>query len=123
MKQYSIEGIATIQMNRFHFESGLPAEESVVEPRDLRGRLLVHENADVEFRENPKGIVLPPCLLPIGEGEGWKLKRSTQNYIIQLKVPIGESRSDSQRRIDRMLPEALGEMTLDREELYEEMVA
>ena len=48
------------------------------------------------------------------------MKRTTRHYIIQLKVPVVEHRTTTEQRLVELLPVVLGEITLDRRELFDE---
>lgn len=113
---YSIEGIATISKGSFRFDSGLPSDEPAVKAQNLLGRLHISENASVTFCRKGVCANLPPDIVPVGEGDGYKIKRTTQHYLIQLKVPIGETRAEMEQRILRLLPLLLGDITIDRME-------
>lgn len=118
-----IEGIATISKGMFRFDSGLPSDEPAVEPQNLLGRLQIAANASADFHQDGRITNLPPDISTVADGDGYKIKRTTQNYIIQLKVPIAESRAETEERLRQMLAEVMGEITLDRRELFDRMVA
>ena len=120
---FQIEGIATISKGMFRFDSGLPSDEPAVEPQNLLGRLHIAANASADFRLDGRTTNLPPDVRTVTDGDGYKIKRTTQNYLIQLKVPITESRSVTEERLRQMLAEVMGEITLDRHELYDCLVA
>ena len=115
---YQVEGIATISKGMFRFDSGLPSDEPCVEPQNLLGRLIIGQNASVNFRLDGRATNLPPDITTVSEGDGYKVKRTTQNYIIQLKLPIYESRAEMEQHIKRLLPIILGDITIDRTEGY-----
>ncbi len=118
METVKIEGIATITEKGFSFDSGMPSNEPVLKKAlRMHGTLKVKENASAEFLDNGR-VYLPPEINYIAEGVDYKLKRTTRHYIIQMKVPVVESRSESQERIDGMVAEVMGEITLDRRELF-----
>ena len=117
MEQIKIEGIATISEKGFHFDSGMPSNEPVLdEAMKLHGTLKVAENACVDFVDNGR-VYLPPEIHRVCEGEGYKVKRTSRHYIIQMKVPVVESRKDSEERINNVVPVIMGDITLDRKEL------
>ncbi len=112
-----IEGIATITEKGFHFDSGMPSNEPVLdEAMKLHGTLKVSENACVDFVDNGR-VYLPPEVHRVCDGEDYKVKRTSRHYIIQMKVPVVESRKASQERLEAILPEIMGEITLDRNEM------
>lgn len=113
-----IEGIATISKGMFRFDSGLPSDEPAVEPQNLLGRLIISQNASADFRLDGRITNLPPDITTVADGDGYKIKRTTRNYIIQLKVPIEESRAEMEERIKQLLPIILGDITIDRTEGY-----
>ena len=117
MQQIKIEGIATISDKGFCFDSGMPSDEPVLdEALKLHGTLKVSENACVEFRDNGR-IYLPPEVHRISEGQDYKVKRTSRHYIIQVKVPVVESRKATEERINDIIPTIVGDITLDRKEL------
>ena len=118
-----IEGIATISKGVFRFDSGLPSDEPAVDPQMLLGHLRVAPNACVDFRMDGRTTNLPPDIQSVADGDGYKIKRTTQNYLIQLKVPIDESRQQTEHRLHQMLAEVMGEITIDRRELHEALAA
>lgn len=118
-----IEGIATISKGMFRFDSGLPSDEPAVEPQNLLGRLYIAANASADFQQDGRVTNLPPDISAVADGDGYKIKRTTQNYIIRLKLPIAESRAETEKRLRQMLAEVMGEITLDRRELFDCMVA
>ena len=118
-----IEGIATISKGMFRFDSGLPSDEPAVDPQMLLGHLRVAPNACVDFRMDGRTTNLPPDIQSVADGDGYKIKRTTQNYIIQLKVPIAESRAEMEQHIKRLLPIILGDITMDRREILEPFAA
>jgi len=120
---FTIEGIATISKGSFRFDSGLPSDEPAVEAQTILGKLRISENACADFRQDGRTTNLPPDITSVGDGDGYKIKRTTQNYIIQVKVPVVESRADTEARLRALLPVVMGDITLDRKEMYEMMVA
>lgn len=116
MKQ--IEGLAIIaEDGGFRFDSGLPSNEPVLEkPMKMRGVLSVSQNACVEFLPNTR-VVLPPEMHHVARGLNYNLKRSSRNYILQIKLPIVQSRVVSQETIENITHVAMGDITLDRKEL------
>jgi len=115
-----IEGIATITEQGFHFDSGMPSNEPVLdEAMNLHGTLKVSANACVDFVDNGR-IYLPPEIHRVCEGEGYKVKRTSRHYIIQLKVPVVERRAESEQRLNDIIPVVMGEITLDRKEIMGE---
>ena len=117
-----IKGIATITEKGFHFDSGMPSGEPVLdEARRFHGTLRISENACVEFVDNGR-VYLPPEVHRVASGDCFKVRRTTRHYIIQLKLPLAENRRVSEERIIGVLPIVLGEITLDRRELFEDVI-
>ena len=117
MKTVKLEGVATITSKGFNFDSGLPGNEKVVEKQfSMRGKMRVRQNGCVEFVKN-EAAALPPHLDVVVHGVNYLVRRSTRNYIIQVKVPVVENRKDSEDTITNLIPKLLGEITLDRQEL------
>lgn len=112
----SIKGNALIAENKFKF---IPTEEVFyTEPQNLRGNLIINEDASAEFKMDGRCAAVPPTMVPITAGNGCKVKRSSRNYIIQIKVPIFESRAETQERLEEMIPRIVGDITVDRKELF-----
>lgn len=119
MERIKIEGIATISEKGFHFDSGMPSDEPILDSAiRLHGTLKVRENACVDFVGNGR-IYLPPEIHPICQGEGYRVKRTSRHYIIQLKVPVVEKRADTWQRLADIMPRVMGEITLDRKEVLD----
>ncbi len=119
MRQFEIEGIATFTERGFSFESGMPTNEPVLdEAMKLHGTLKVERNACVVFVDNRR-VYLPPEMHSICEGEGYRVKRTSRHYIIQMKVPVVESRKASEQRVWEMVPRVMGGITLDRKEILD----
>ncbi len=119
MDEIRIEGIATISEKGFCFDSGLPSNETVISAAmKLRGTLNIRENACAAFTGNQR-IYLPPQVLPVGQGEDYHVKRTSRHYILQVKLPIVERRAQSQQRLERVVAQAMGQITLDRKEVLD----
>lgn len=119
----AVPGAALVGPHHFAFRPIDDTHDELITPRIMKGKMTVHGNGNVEFVENSRlADAKNPLMLPISEDnlEGWKLKRSTQNYIMQIKLPIGLTRQEMQRRIQRMMPQILGEITVDQQELLGE---
>lgn len=116
MEKIQIEGIATINEKGFHFDSGLPSNELVLdEALKMHGTLKVSKNACVDF-QNSDRIYLPPEIHRVSDGEEYRVKRTSRHYLIQIKVPVVESRKVSEERINNILPVIIGDITFDRRE-------
>ncbi len=112
-----IEGIATISEKGFHFDSGMPSNEPVLnEEIRMHGTLKVAQNACVDFEDSNR-VYLPPVINRICDGENYHVKRTSRHYIIQIKLPVLEKRQESEDRIEGIMPLVMGEITLDRKEL------
>lgn len=116
MKQ--IEGLAKFtEDGGFCFDSGLPSNEPVLEkPMKMRGVLSVSQNACAEFLPNSR-VVLPPEMHHVSRGLNYHVKRSSRNYILQVKLPIVQSRAVSQETLENIAVVALGDITIDRKEI------
>lgn len=112
-----IEGIATIGKRSFRFDSGLPSSEPILEhEQKLHGQMHVHQNGDAEFLDNGR-VYLPPIINEIARGDNYLLRRTTRHYILQVKVPVVESRQETEAKLASINSEVLGEIALDRKEL------
>lgn len=118
-----IEGIASISEHSFTFDSGLPTDEFVTEVQILKGVMHIHANASADFEGTSPRDVLPPEMTSVAKTEDYIIRRSTRNYIIQLKVPIVQSRRVTEKYLEGLVPEVMGEITMDRAELFEDLVA
>jgi len=117
MKTIQIEGIATIGKRTFRFDSGLPKNEPVLEEgQKLHGTIDIQPNACVEWHDNGR-VYLPPVITEIARGENYTVRRTTRHYVIQVKVPVVESRQESEEKLGAVVTEALGEITMDRQEV------
>lgn len=121
MNKLIIPGVASLSENgQLHFESGCPSDSHIVSGTvRRRGTLEVHPDASVDFQPERPHICLPPQVDIIARGEGYHVKRTTRNYIIQVKMPIVESRRETEKKICGMLPEIIGSITLDRREILQ----
>ncbi len=117
MQTIQIEGLATISNHGFHFDSGLPSNEPIVdEARKMHGTMKISTNACADFEASDR-VILPPQIHQVSQGEGYNIKRTSRHYLLQIKVPVLESRLDTNLRIKRIIPCALGDITLDRQEV------
>lgn len=115
MNKIKLPGFSTISSNgQFHFESGYPSHSHIIMPARIKGVLDVHPNACADFTPTTGRIYLPPIVNTISEGENYHVKRTTRNYIIQVKVPICETRRETEKRLKGILPQIIGEITIDR---------
>ena len=113
----TIEGIATITEKGFHFDSGMPSNEPVLDkPVRMHGTLSINNNASVDFTRRDR-IYLPPEVHRIAQGEDYNVRRTSRHYIIQVKVPVVENRKTSEDRLNTIVPIVMGEITLDRKEV------
>ena len=115
-----IVGVATISDKVFYFDSNLPDDCQVLPvEKKMQGCICISTNACARFTERCR-VVLPPEINHVAQGEGYRVKRTTRHYIIQLKVPVVEHRATTEQRLVELLPVLLGEITLDRKELFDE---
>ena len=85
----------------------------------MQGCIFISTNACVLFALRCR-VVLPPEINNVAQGDGYKVKRTTRHYIIQLKVPVVEHRTTTEQRLEELLRVVLCEITLDRRELFDE---
>lgn len=123
MDKIQIEGVATIAKGSFRFESGQPSDEPVVDAQLLKGRLAIKADGSAVFRRDGRCTNIPPDINTVVDSEDYKVKRTTRHYIVQIKLPIVESRAMTEERLQALLPEILGEITLDRKDMYGVMAA
>lgn len=116
-KEFQIEGLATFTPDGFRFDSGMPSDEPILEQEvNLQGSLRVSRNACVEFKKCTQ-VFLPPQMDHVARGKDYLVRRSSRHYIIQIKVPVVENRSQSEEKLQRLIPLLMGEITLDRNEV------
>lgn len=117
IKMIKIEGIATISKNGFKFDSGLPSDEPLLQSKTkLHGKLEIEQNGSVRFVDNGR-IYMPPVVNKIAQGEGYKIRRTSKNYIISVKLPIVEKITETQNKLTEMIPQIVDGITKDRKEL------
>lgn len=116
METIKIEGIATFSKNGFSFNSGLPSEETLVTEQNMRGTMKVSKNGCAEFK-NRNYVYLPPLVTRISDGENYKIKRTSRHYIIQIKVPVVECRTETETTMQGIVSKVVGEIISDRKEL------
>lgn len=115
MNRIQIPGFSTINSNgQFHFESGYPSGSHIMAPVRQRGVLDIRSNACADFIPDPPRVYLPPFVASIAQGDGYHIKRTSRNYIIQVKVPVCESRRETTKRLKGIMAEVVGEITMDR---------
>lgn len=116
-KTIRIEGIASISKRGFSFDSGIPSNEPILDyEQKLHGQMLIRQNGSAEFVDNGR-VYLPPHINEIARGENYTLRRTTRHYILQVKVPVVESRAESEQKFGELMPLVMNEITLDRKEL------
>jgi len=120
MKQTLIlDGTSSLNSNgQFHFESGYPSNYPLVLPKRQRGVLVTHQNACVDFVPDRERVYLPPVVNKIAQGEGYYIKRTSRNYLINVKLPIVMNRRETEKALRGMINEIVGEITLDRRCLF-----
>lgn len=122
MQKISVEGIATITERGFHFDSGVPSDEPLLDaPLKLRGVMNVSTNGCADLTNRGR-VILPPVVDKVAEGDGYRIKRTSRNYIIQLKVPIVEPRTTTENTLKNLVPVIMGDITLDRREVLGEAI-
>lgn len=119
MKTIKIEGIATIGNRTFSFDSGLPGGEPVLNAeQSLHGRMILKRNGSAQFQDNGR-IFLPPQWHDVCSGNNYYVKRTSRHYIIQIKVPVVQKRTETQDTLDSIIPAVMGDITLDRKEVLD----
>ena len=116
-EQIRIEGIATISKRGFSFDSGIPSNEPILDhEQKLHGQMHIRQNGSAEFVDNGR-VYLPPIINEIARGENYLLRRTTRHYILQVKVPVVESRQLTEEKFAAVQAQVMGEITLDRKEV------
>lgn len=122
MQKVLIEGIASITERGFHFDSGMPSDEPVLNaPINLHGTMRVSRNGCADLTDDGR-VFLPPEIHKVAHGDGYHIKRTSRNYIIQLKVPVVEKRTVTEENLKNLVPLIMGDLTLDRREILGEAI-
>ena len=116
---FAVEGMGIITPGNFKFDSGFPADEEITVEQNLKGKLRIAVNGSAEFTPDNRCNNLPPIINKVAEGDGYSVRRTSKNYIIQVKLPILKSRADSEAKLDYIRREIMPAITLDRKELLE----
>ena len=93
MQQKKLEGIATIcEDGGFSFDSGLPASEPVLEfeVKPHHGLMMVAKNGSATFDPENK-VCTPPVMDEVLRDKNLIVRRTTRNFVVQMKFPIIEA--------------------------------
>lgn len=113
-----IEGLGIFTQNGFSFDSGLPSDEPVVNEKKLRGTLKVETNGNVEFRKSTRAIKAPD-VTKVAEGQDYKIRRTSLNYVITLKVPVVEKRVATSKKLKEVIPLIINDISKNRKEILD----
>lgn len=117
-KTTKIEGLATFSNNGFSFDSGLPSDEPVVSEQKLKGTLNIASNGNVEFinkTRNFKG----PDVSKVAETQDYKIRRTSLNYVISLRVPVVEKRVATSKKLKEVIPLIINDISKNRKEILD----
>lgn len=117
-KLTKIEGLGIFTTNGFNFDSGLPADEPVLNEQKLKGTLQIKQNGNVEFFPNSRTIKAPD-VAKVAETQDYKIRRTSLNYVISLRVPIIEKRKASEKRLKEIVPAIVNDISKNRKEILD----
>lgn len=117
-KTTKIEGLGTFTQNGFSFDSGLPSDEPLVDGMKLRGTLKVESNGNVEFINKTRNIK-GPDVAKVAETQDYKIRRTSLNYVISIKVPVIEKRKASEKRLKEIVPAIVNDIQTNRKEILD----
>ena len=117
---YIVEGVAHISDGQyFLFDSGFCDCEEIVKEQCMKGKMHISKNGCAEFKQDKRCNNQPPIIDKVCDGDGYSVRRTSKNYIIQVKLPILKSRADTEAKLDYIRREIMPAITLDRKELLE----
>ena len=96
--------------------------ELLEQEHSVRGVSHVDKMGNLVFEPDNTRMPTPPLMLLVATGKNYRVRRSSQNYIVSLKLPIMQSRAESEELHRAVWAEALGEITLDRKVIADSMV-
>lgn len=113
-----IEGLGIFTQSGFNFDSGLPVDEPVVDGMKLRGTLKIANNGNVEFIKSTREIKAPD-VAKVAEGQDYKIRRTSLNYVITLKVPVVEKRVATSKKLKEVIPLIINDISKNRKEILD----
>ncbi|MBR6898989.1 MAG: hypothetical protein IKN29_01695, partial [Bacteroidales bacterium] len=96
--------------------------ELLEQEQSVRGVSHVDKMGNMTFEPDNPRVPTPPMMLLVASGKNYRVRRSSQNYIVSLKLPIVQSRAESEELHQAAWAEAMGEITLDRKVIADTMV-
>lgn len=123
MSKIVVEGKMTYEGMSHSFEAKENGNVELLEQEhNVRGVSRVDRMGNMVFEPDNPRVPTPPLMLLVAAGKNFRVRRSSQNYIVSLKLPIVQSRAESERLHHEVWAEALGEITLDRKAIADTMV-
>lgn len=121
MSKIVVEGKMTYEGMSHSFESNGNVE-LLEQEHSVRGVSHVDKMGNMTFEPDNPRVPTPPLMLLVASGKNYRVRRSSQNYIVSLKLPIVQSRTESEKMHREAWAEAMGEITLDRKAIADTMV-
>lgn len=113
-----IEGLGTFTQSGFNFDSGLPVDEPVVNEKKLKGTLKIEPNGNVEFINKTRTIKAPD-VAKVAETQDYKIRRTSLNYVISLRVPVVEKRVATSKKLKEVIPLIINDISKNRKEILD----
>ena len=121
MSKIVVEGKMTYEGMSHSFESNGNVE-LLEQEHSVRGVSHVDKMGNMAFEPDNPRVPTPPLMLLVASGKNYRVRRSSQNYIVSLKLPIVQSRTESEKLHREAWADAMGEITLDRKAIADTMV-
>ena len=122
MSKIVVEGKMTYEGLSHSFEAKNGNVELLEQEQSVRGVSHVDKMGNMVFEPDSTRMPTPPLMLLVATGKNYRVRRSSQNYIVSLKLPIVQSREESENLHRVAWAEAMGEITLDRKVIADSMV-
>lgn len=123
MEKIVINGKMTYEGMSHSFEAeGNGNKELLEQELSVRGVSQVDKMGNMVFEPDNPRVATPPTMPLVAVGKNFRVRRSSQNYIVSLKLPIVQSREESERLHREVWADALGEITLDRKQIADAMI-
>ena len=118
-----IEGVGVIYDDgRFEFDSGLPLLEPVLEfeVKPHRGVMSVVKNGCAAFEPLGKPVALPPVMDLVLRDKNLIVRRTSRNFVVQMKFPIIEAGEVTNKAHSGMWKRVCSALRAEREKIKEE---
>lgn len=123
MSKIVVEGKMTYEGMSHSFEAKENGNVELLEQEhSVRGVSHVDKMGNMVFEPDNPRVPTPPLMLLVATGKNYRVRRSSQNYIVSLKLPIMQSRAESEKMHCEAWADAMGEITLDRKAIADTML-